>query len=105
MIFKAKDKKLQQNMSIIINVQQIEQVKYTKFLGLYIDEELSWKYHINHVTMKISKLTGIMAKARHYVTVKTLQNIDSETSIKRTELTIVALDYVLEIRIVVDLKR
>ena len=58
MIFKAKDKKLQQNMSIIINMQQIEQVKYTKFLGLYIDEELSWKYHINHVTMKISKLTG-----------------------------------------------
>ena len=49
MIFKAKDKKLQQNMSIIINMQQIEQVKYTKFLGLYIDEELSWKYHINHV--------------------------------------------------------
>ena len=81
MIFKAKDKKLQQNMSIIINVQQI---KYTKFLGLYIDEELFWKYHINHVIMKISKLTGIMAKARHYVTLKTLQNIYSETSIKRT---------------------
>ena len=60
MIFKAKDKKLEQNMSIIINMQQIEQVKYTKFLGLYIDEELSWKYHINHVTMKISKLKGII---------------------------------------------
>ena len=84
MIFKAKDKKLQQNMSIIINVQQIEQVQYTKFLGLYIDEELFWKYHINHVIMKISILTGIMAKARHYITLKTLQNIYSETSIKRT---------------------
>ena len=60
MIFKAKEKKLQQNKSIIINMQQIEQVKYTKFLGLYIDEELSWKYHINHVLMKISKLTGII---------------------------------------------
>ena len=84
MIFKAKEKKLQQNMSIIINMQQIEQVKYTKFLGLYIDEELSWKYHINHVIRKISKLTGIMAKARHYVTLKTLQDVYSETSIKRT---------------------
>ena len=60
MIFKAKEKKLQQNKSIIINMQQIEQVKYTKFLGLYIDEELSWKYRINHVLMKISKLTGII---------------------------------------------
>ena len=43
-------------MSKMINRQQIEQFKYTKCLGLYIDEELSWKY-INHVTMKISKLT------------------------------------------------
>ena len=64
MIFKSKNKKLQQNMSIMINGQQIEQVKYTKFLGLYIDEELFWKYHINHVTMKMSKLTGIMTKAK-----------------------------------------
>ena len=58
-------------MSITIDGQQIEQVKYTKFLGLFIDEELSWKYHINHVTMKISKLTGIFAKARHYLSLKT----------------------------------
>ena len=50
-------------------------VKYTKFIGLLIDEELSWKYHINHVAMKISKLTGIIAKARHYLPLKTLQNI------------------------------
>ena len=61
-------------MSITIDGQQIE-VKYTKFLGLLIDEELSWKYHINHVAMKISKLTGIIAKARHYLPLKTLQNI------------------------------
>ena len=65
-----------QQMSITIDGQQIEQVKYTKFLGLLIDEELSWKYHINHVAMKISKLTGIIAKARHYLPLKTLQNID-----------------------------
>ena len=40
-------------MSITIGRQQIEQVKYTKFLGLFIDDEVSWKYHINHVIMKI----------------------------------------------------
>ena len=74
MIFKTKNKKLSQHMSIMINGEQIEQVKFTKFLGLYIDEELSWKYHINHITMKISKLAGIMAKARHYLPLGTLQN-------------------------------
>ena len=59
-------------MSITIDGQQIEHVKYAKFLGLFIDEELSWKYHINHVTTKMSNLTVIIAKARHYLSLKTL---------------------------------
>ena len=42
MIFKTK-------ANVIMNEHQINQVNYTKFLGLYIDEELIWKYHINHV--------------------------------------------------------
>ena len=75
MIFKTKNKKLTQHMSIMINGEQIEQVKSTKFLGLYIDEQLLEISLINHVTMKISKLAGMMAKARHYLPLKTLQNI------------------------------
>ena len=75
MIFKTKNRTFCQQMSITIDGQQIEQVKYTKCSGLLIDEELSSKYHINHVAMKISKLTGIIAKARHYLPLKTLQNI------------------------------
>ena len=55
-----------------MNQEPINQVNYTKFLGLYIDEELTWKYHINHVTMKVAKMTGIMAKARHFLPLKTL---------------------------------
>ena len=47
-------------------IQLIKEVNYTKFLGLYIDENFSWKYHISHVTMKMSKMTGILANARHY---------------------------------------
>ena len=41
-------------------------------MGIYIDEELSWKHHINHIASKISKMTGIMAKARHHLASKTL---------------------------------
>ena len=36
-------------------------MKCTNFLGLSIDDELSWKYHIDQITTKISKMTGIMA--------------------------------------------
>ena len=37
-----------------------------------IDDELSRKYHINRVSNKISKITGIIARANHYVSLKTL---------------------------------
>ena len=75
MIFKTKRKKLNQTLSIEINNQKIPKVKCTKFLGLYIDDELSWKYHIDQITTKISKMTGIMARARHYLSTQTLKTI------------------------------
>ena len=34
-----------------------------------------WKYHIDQVACKISKMTGIMVKARHDLSLKTLQSI------------------------------
>ena len=47
----------------------------TNFLGLNIDQDLSWKHHIKEVTSKISKLSGIMIRVRHYLPLKTLQTI------------------------------
>ena len=70
-IFKSQKRKLNQTVSIKINEQPIELVKYTKFLGVYIDEELSWKHHIDQVVSKISQMTGIMPKMRHYLSLKT----------------------------------
>ena len=72
MVFKTKKKKALNNKSITIDGKEIEKVKFTKFLGLVIDEELTWKYHINQVSSKISKMTGIIAKARHYVSLDSL---------------------------------
>ena len=37
MIFRPKNKKVNKRTTIMINEQQIEQVKYSKFLGLLID--------------------------------------------------------------------
>ena len=65
-IFKSIKKNLTHNEKVIINDHPIKEVNYTEFLGLYTDENFSWKYHISHVTMKISKMIGILAKARHY---------------------------------------
>ena len=81
LMFKSKRKKtLKKKVSIKIIEQSIEQVKYTKFLGLFFDGELSWKYHIAEVTNKISKMSGVLAKARHYLSLKTLQTLYNTTA-------------------------
>ena len=71
-IFRAKNKKLTNNISIKID---IEQVNSTNFLGTNSDQALSWKHHIKKVSFKIAKLSGIMIRARHYFSLKILQTI------------------------------
>ena len=43
--------------------------------GATIDSNLSWKYHINHVALKIGKTIGTIARLRSYAATSTLLNI------------------------------
>ena len=42
--------------------QLLTKVSSCKYLGVYIDEDLSWKTHINHVCDKLRKLCGLFYK-------------------------------------------
>ena len=53
----------------------LEQKSYVKYLGVLIDSNLSWKYHIGHITSKISKTVGIIARLRYYVPTNVLLTI------------------------------
>ena len=46
-----------------------------QYLGLRIDNSLTWKQHIKYVDEKISKTVGIIARLRHFVPLNTLQTI------------------------------
>ena len=46
-----------------------------KYLGVLIDENLSWKNQLNCVITKISKTIGMIAKLRHFVPSSVLINI------------------------------
>ena len=54
------------NEHIYLNDMEVEQIgnykneKFFKFLGIYIDETLSWKYHIEKVCSKLSRANYIM---------------------------------------------
>ena len=53
--------------SVTNTYANLEMKDYVKYLGLMIDSNLSWKYHIESIYHKISKSIGITAKIRHYV--------------------------------------
>ena len=42
----------------------IKRESVTKFLGVYLDETISWKHHINIVSTKICKSIGILSRTR-----------------------------------------
>ena len=69
----------QVNLRIFDNDSQtflpLEQKSYVKYLGLLIDSNLSWKSHIGHITSKISKTVGIIARLRYYVPTSVLLTI------------------------------
>jgi hypothetical protein len=63
MIFGQKRTNTPSQITININGQPIEVVKKTKFLGLILDDALSWKPHITYISLKLAKSIGIIARA------------------------------------------
>lgn len=45
----------------------LECKEYVKCLGVLIDNHLSWKYHKDYITVKISKIVGVISRLRHLV--------------------------------------
>ena len=48
-------KKTVETLNIKIKGEQIQEKDYTKYLGILIDNKLSWNCHIKHANLKISK--------------------------------------------------
>ena len=72
MIFRPRQKTLPITRQIIIENNVLEQVDNTKFLGVYIDQHLTWKTHVNFTAAKISKSVGLLYKAKYYLPSKSL---------------------------------
>ena len=53
------------NVPITIKNTCIERIYETKFLGLYIDQRLTWKHHVSYVLNILSKCTGILCRVQH----------------------------------------
>jgi len=53
----------------------LEQKKCIKYLGVMIDESLTWKYHITFICSRISRNIGIISKLWHYLSIQQLKQL------------------------------
>jgi hypothetical protein len=75
MIFRPRQKRQTFDLLLKINGQKIDQVKETMFLGVILDEHLSWKSHISHIASKISKSIGIIYKSSFFLSRSALRTL------------------------------
>ena len=64
MLFTNHDTSGENNLDVILNGNPVEFVDKARFLGVIIDNKLTFKLHINNIVSKISKQNGILRKIR-----------------------------------------
>ena len=55
------------DINLYIGNQKITKTSSCKYLGVTLDENLSWKVHIDYVYSKLLKFTGIFYKVRDFI--------------------------------------
>lgn len=66
------DNRTYQNFQVCIDNLPISKVSTTKFLGLTLDDSLTWIHHSAYVTNIVSKYSGILFRLKHFLTSNTL---------------------------------
>lgn len=76
-LFRTRNKKINFIPEIKINNVAITQVTCTKFLGVLINDTLTWSDHIRTVLNKVSKSTGVIRRVSYKLPVATLKTLYS----------------------------
>ena len=63
------------SIKLKLNGIDVEEKEVTKYLGVFIDNKLSWKTHIEHVKAKLSKGNGMISRVRYFVNDQCLLNL------------------------------
>ena len=64
---KSNDEASYQNLTILFDCFKINLSKSVKYLGVQIDDNLTFKTHYNFLYSKLSRTLGVMFKVKHYL--------------------------------------
>ena len=61
------------SFEVVINNHSISPEDNLKYLGVLLDNKLSWKFHVEKVKIQLSKACGVLTKLKHYTTQSVLK--------------------------------
>ena len=73
-IFKSKQKKFEGDLKIKLCGKRLYPTESVKYLGVKIDTNLSWQYHVNDLPIKLNRTNALFFKIRKYVSLKILRS-------------------------------
>ena len=59
-IFKPRQRIANDDFNRFFGIQLLKQTNVFKFLGVYLDEHLTWKHHISFLSKQIAKSVGVI---------------------------------------------
>ena len=71
-IFKSPQHSFTEVVNIRIGNLHVKKTCYIKFLGVLLDENLSWKFHLTELSKKLARTCGLFFKVRHFLPVVVL---------------------------------
>uniref|UniRef100_A0A7M5VBW5 Reverse transcriptase domain-containing protein n=1 Tax=Clytia hemisphaerica TaxID=252671 RepID=A0A7M5VBW5_9CNID len=74
-IFRSNRRRLDTIPKIEISGKRLTPSKTIKYLGVHLDEHLSWKQHVAVVAAKLRRANGAISKLRHYLPLPNLINV------------------------------
>ena len=72
-IFKSKHKKFEGDLKIKLCGKRLYPTESVKYLGVKIDTNLSWQYHVNDLSIKLNRAYALLFKMIKYVSLKILR--------------------------------
>ena len=68
-------KNLDFNLKLKLNGKRLYPTKSVKYLGIRIDENLTWINHINDAAIKVNQTNAMLFKVREFLNIKILKLI------------------------------
>ena len=53
--------------AIVIDQKEVSRVKLVKYLGMIVDDKLTWSQHVDYISSEITRYIGILERIRHFI--------------------------------------